>query len=105
MERFSHLVLRVYFSKTFSEAEFIIANAGLMWLLQEQAYHVPEQMEEANSFAQLCSVNLERGLLNLPLHLPANSTMIFALVLGVRILLCPILLPDLANEPHRHSMR
>lgn len=54
-----------------------------MWLFQESANEGHDQMEEALPFAQLCCVNLEMALLNLPLHLPADTTMILALVLGV----------------------
>lgn len=54
-----------------------------MYLFQDVAVNEPDQ-EDTLSFAHLCCINLETALASLPLHLPTNATMIFALVLGVR---------------------
>ncbi|KAF7542595.1 hypothetical protein G7Z17_g11445 [Cylindrodendrum hubeiense] len=50
IEHFSDLCLRVYFSKDFSEADFIIANAGLLYLFQYCANDTSDERNEALSF-------------------------------------------------------
>ncbi|KAH7120307.1 hypothetical protein B0J13DRAFT_457112, partial [Dactylonectria estremocensis] len=82
IEHFSDLCLRVYFSKDFSESDFIIANAGLLYLFQDYANRIPDERNEALSFVQMCHTNLETALAILPLHLPTNIRTILALVLG-----------------------
>lgn len=90
MDSFSDICLGVYFSEDYSESDFIISNTGMMYLFQEFGYSKPEgkEREENLSYATMCRVNLETALSNLPLHLPANSGMIRALLLGVSLPLC-----------------
>ena len=83
LDNFSDICLGVYFSEDYSEAEFIISNSGMMYLFQELAGSEPESKEENLSYFEMCRTNVETALNNLPLHLPANSNMIAALVLGV----------------------
>ncbi|KAF4465681.1 hypothetical protein FALBO_7477 [Fusarium albosuccineum] len=83
-EKSSSLCLVIYFSKSYSHAEFIITNAGLMYLFQDHAERVVEQRNESLSYAHMNRVNLETALANLPLNLPGDFNTIFALVLGVR---------------------
>ncbi|KAM5383562.1 hypothetical protein ACJZ2D_002011 [Fusarium nematophilum] len=84
LEHFSGLCLNVYFSEDFSEADFIIANAGLLYLFWERSKRSPDQNErdESERYMQMLRSNLETTLANLPLHLPANSSTISALILG-----------------------
>ncbi|KAH7008472.1 hypothetical protein EDB80DRAFT_716630 [Ilyonectria destructans] len=84
LDNFSDICLGVYFSEDYSESDFIISNTGMMYLFQEVGYSKPEgkEREENLSYATMCRVNLETALSNLPLHLPANSSMIRALILG-----------------------
>jgi hypothetical protein len=79
----SSICLRVYFSEDFSEADFIIANSGLLQLFIVQSEEVPDNTDGLN-YAHICRTNLETALVNLPLHLPATLDMIAALLLGVR---------------------
>ncbi|KAH6952454.1 fungal-specific transcription factor domain-containing protein [Ilyonectria sp. MPI-CAGE-AT-0026] len=83
MQRFPDLCLNVYFSEDHSEADFIAANAGLHSLFCDYAAHVPPELKEENlAYARMCRANLETALSNLPLHLPATSDMIAALLFG-----------------------
>ncbi|KAL5615984.1 hypothetical protein FOBRF1_004732 [Fusarium oxysporum] len=77
----SSICLRVYFSEDFSEADFIIANSGLLQLFIEKSEEIPDKTESLN-YAHTCRTNLETALVNLPLHLPATLDMISALLLG-----------------------
>lgn len=81
LDDFSEICLRIYVSKDFSEADFIISNIGMMYLFQELSCSTDK--EENLSYFEMCRINVETALGNLPLHLPANQTMIAALVLGV----------------------
>ncbi|KAH6972727.1 hypothetical protein BKA56DRAFT_493048 [Ilyonectria sp. MPI-CAGE-AT-0026] len=80
LDDFSEICLRIYVSKDFSEADFIISNIGMMYLFQELSCSTDK--EENLSYFEMCRINVETALGNLPLHLPANQTMIAALVLG-----------------------
>lgn len=82
MGNLSSICLRVYFSEHFSEADFIIANSGLLQVFIEQSEGLPDKTESLN-YAHICRTNLETALVNLPLHLPATLDMISALLLGV----------------------
>ncbi|KAI5461500.1 fungal-specific transcription factor domain-containing protein [Mariannaea sp. PMI_226] len=84
LEDFSEICMGVYFSQDYSEADFIIANAGMHSLLWESAYAMAdsEEKEEELSYVRMCRTNLETALSALPLHLPANPSMISALLLG-----------------------
>ncbi|KAK7699663.1 hypothetical protein SLS64_011436 [Diaporthe eres] len=83
MRDFSDICLQVYFSETFSEMDFIIVNAGLYSLFGDYSHHVPS--EEKHTYlghADTCLVNLETTLSSLPLHLPATSDAVTALLFG-----------------------
>lgn len=82
MGNLSSICLRVYFSEEISEADFIIANSGLLRLFVEQSEEISDKTESLN-YAHVCRTNLETALFNLPLHLPATPLMISALLLGV----------------------
>lgn len=105
MDSFSDICLGVYFSEDYSESDFIISNTGMMYLFQEVGYSKPEgkEREENLSYATMCRVNLETALSNLPLHLPANSGMIRALILGVSLPIYPsthfLILGELTMHP------
>lgn len=84
MRDFSDICLQVYFSDSFSETEFIIVNAGLYSLFGDYSNHAPA--EEKGSYlghAHACRANLETALSDLPLHLPATSDAVTALLFGV----------------------
>lgn len=83
LENFSELCLHVYFSENYSQADFITANAGLMYLYMEYMSRTPEKEDEIQPYVEMCRSNLQTALANLPLHLPATSRMIGALLLGV----------------------
>ncbi|KAH7018780.1 fungal-specific transcription factor domain-containing protein [Ilyonectria destructans] len=83
MQRFPGLCLNVYFSEDHSEADFIAVNAGLHSLFWDYAAHVPPELKEENlAYARMCRANLQTAFSNLPLHLPASSDMIVALLFG-----------------------
>ncbi|KAL6410631.1 hypothetical protein AUP68_07059 [Ilyonectria robusta] len=82
LENFSELCLHVYFSENYSQADFITANAGLLNLFSDYVSRTPEKEDEMLPYLQMCRSNLETALANLPLHLPATSRMIGALLLG-----------------------
>ncbi|KAF5010763.1 hypothetical protein FDECE_3093 [Fusarium decemcellulare] len=84
LEHFSGICLNVYFSEDFSEADFILANAGLLYLFWEHAQRLKDstEREEYEKYVEILKGNLETALANLPFHLPASSSMISALLLG-----------------------
>lgn len=83
-QRFTDMCLDVYFNDNHSEANFITVNAGLYSLFRDYIFHVSAQEKEAyTAHSILCRDNLETALSNLPLHLPATTDMILALVFGV----------------------
>ncbi|KAK0641369.1 hypothetical protein B0T16DRAFT_214065 [Cercophora newfieldiana] len=83
IQRFPETCMSVYFSDDYTEADFIVVNAGLHILFWTYArFGKPEAMEQYLRMSQLCAVNLESALANLPLHLPATSDHILALVAG-----------------------
>ncbi|CAF3543745.1 unnamed protein product [Fusarium graminearum] len=82
-QRFTDMCLDVYFNDNHSEANFITVNAGLYSLFRDYIFHVSAQEREAyTAHSILCRDNLETALSNLPLHLPATTDMILALVFG-----------------------
>jgi len=86
MLQFSETCLSVYFSTDYSEADFIIVNMGLRYLFWTYSHEAPpEEREELEEFSRLCSANLETALSILPLHVPATTDMITALILGVTL--------------------
>lgn len=83
MKRFPDTCLNVYLSEEHSEAEYIIVNAGLYSLAEDYASAVEgEEAEEYKMFGRQLRCNLETSLANLPLHLPATTDMVVALVFG-----------------------
>ncbi|KIL84037.1 fungal specific transcription factor domain-containing protein [Fusarium avenaceum] len=82
-QRFTDMCLDVYFNDNHSEASFITVNAGLYSLFCDYSLRVDtSEREQYITYAHLCRDNLETVLSNLPLHLPANSDMILALLFG-----------------------
>lgn len=82
--QFPDMCVGVYFSDDYPEADYISVNAGLHSLFWDYASQLPaEHREEHFKFSRRCRENLEAALANLPLHLPATSNTILALILGV----------------------
>lgn len=80
------MCLGVYFSDDYPGVDIITVNAGLYSLFSDYAFQLPEEhRDEYVGFACLCRANLEAALADLPLHLPANSSAILALIFGVSI--------------------
>jgi hypothetical protein len=76
--------MSVYFSSTYSVAEFIIVNAGLSALFFVFGQFLPlAETKEYKHFSLHCSRNTEIALAGLPLHLPATPDYITALLCGV----------------------
>lgn len=86
LNQFSDMCLGVYFSDDYPDVDVITVNAGLHSLFSDYAFQLSEQhREEYFGFASLCRANLEAALADLPLHLPATSNTIVALMFGVSI--------------------
>ncbi|CAG8947963.1 unnamed protein product [Penicillium salamii] len=80
---FSDMCLGVYFSDDYPGVDVITVNAGLHSLFSDYALQLPEEhRQEYLGFASLCRTNLEAALTDLPLHLPATSSAILALIFG-----------------------
>lgn len=78
------MCLGVYFSDDYPGVDFITVNAGLHSLFSDYAFQLPEDArEEYLGYASSCRANLEVALSDLPLHLPATSNAILALIFGV----------------------
>lgn len=79
---------RVYFAtEDFSQATFIIVNAGLYYLLQEKIAldtlaGNQDEVATNQEYQNMCRDNLETSLANLPLILSAQRQNVEALVLG-----------------------
>lgn len=86
MQPFGDLCLEVYFGDDFSPFDFMSVNAGLHSLFWDYAL-VPDvsdsEKEQHMAYSRLCRDNLEIGLANLPLHLPASSKVIASLLFAV----------------------
>ncbi|KAH3269453.1 hypothetical protein KXW55_003958 [Aspergillus fumigatus] len=83
LNQFSDMCLGVYFSDDYPDVDVITVNAGLHSLFSDYAFQLSEQhREEYFGFASLCRANLEAALADLPLHLPATSNTIVALMFG-----------------------
>jgi len=80
--------MNVYFSDDYTEADFIIVNTGLHLLFWTYSSFTQDEAEEYKRHSRLCAINLETALSNLPLHLPATSDHILALICGVWFLHC-----------------
>lgn len=84
MHQFSKTCLEVYFSEQYSEADFIIVTAGLNSIFMDYSNIVSgEERERCLKYSHLCRAHLETALSGLPLHLPATSKTIAALIFGV----------------------
>ncbi|KAK1840417.1 fungal specific transcription factor domain-containing protein [Colletotrichum chrysophilum] len=83
MQQFSKTCLEVYFSEQYTETDFIIVTAGLHSIFKDYSNIVSgEEKERCLKHANLCRAHLETALSGLPLHLPATSKTIIALVFG-----------------------
>ncbi|RSL53192.1 hypothetical protein CEP53_007829 [Fusarium sp. AF-6] len=84
LERFSSVCMNVYFVEDFSESDFILTNAGLLYLFFERAQRSmdKDEREDLEQYIPMLQKNLETALANLPFHLPLTSSMISALLLG-----------------------
>lgn len=86
VHRFPETCMSVYFSDDYNEADFILVNAGLQVLYWTYAVMLQsDEMEDYKRYSRMCAVNLETALANLPLHLPATSDHILALLAGVSV--------------------
>lgn len=63
--------------------DFIIVNAGLNSIFRDYSSIVSAEKERYLGYANLCREHLETALSTLPLHIPATSKGIIALVFGV----------------------
>lgn len=85
VHHFPETCLSIYLSEKYNEADFIMVNACLHYLFETYSYQLAgEEQAEYRRLSKLCGANLETALANLPLHLPANTNTIAALLLGVR---------------------
>ncbi|KAL2130827.1 hypothetical protein VTI74DRAFT_5870 [Chaetomium olivicolor] len=82
MDRFETTCLAVYMADKYNAAKFITVNVGLHFLFTAYAQEVAEKQHEYLGLSRICAANVETALSNLPLHLPASSDAIVALVLG-----------------------
>lgn len=85
VENFAEACRRVYFAlDDFSQATFIIVNAGLYYLFQEKSVTADSDaaVAEYTGYYELCRDNLETGLANLKFFLGASMETIEALLLG-----------------------
>lgn len=85
VENFAEACRRVYFAlDDFSQATFIIVNAGLYYLFQEKSVTAESDaaVAEYTGYYELCRDNLETGLANLKFFLGASMETIEALLLG-----------------------
>lgn len=85
VENFAEACRRVYFAlEEFSQATFIIVNAGLYYLFQEKSVTAESDaaVREYTGYYELCRNNLETGLANLKFFLGASMETIEALLLG-----------------------
>lgn len=85
VENFAEACRRVYFAlDEFSQATFIIVNAGLYYLFQEKSVTAESDaaVREYTGYYELCRDNLETGLANLKFFLGASMETIEALLLG-----------------------
>ncbi|CAM1501549.1 Fc.00g035330.m01.CDS01 [Cosmosporella sp. VM-42] len=82
---FSNLCRIVYFpTDDFSDATFTIVNVGLYYMFLEQHSLAIDQAtkEEYEPYLQMCRVNVETALANLPLFMSAKVENVKALFLG-----------------------
>lgn len=85
VENFAEACRRVYFAlDEFSQATFIIVNAGLYYLFQEKSVTAESDaaVREYTGYYEMCRNNLETGLANLKFFLGASMETIEALLLG-----------------------
>ena len=83
---FSNLCRIVYFpTEDFSDATFTIVNVGLYYMFLEQHSLAIDKAtkEEYEPYLQMCRVNVETALANMPLFMSAKVENVKALFLGV----------------------
>lgn len=76
----------VYFAtEDISDSLFLIVNIGLCNLFAEQHALNPDpgRRDEYHSYIELCRINIETGLANLPLWMTPKVENVQALLLGV----------------------
>lgn len=86
MQSFGDLCLKVYFGEDVSPYDIISVNAGLyslFWDYASTAKMSEDDKEHNMAYARLCRNNLETGLAEIPLHVPASADVIAALLFGV----------------------
>lgn len=91
IDEFTDKCQKVYFSiEDFSDATYILVNAGLYYIFIEQAFGADDLplKQQYQSFQRLCQINLETALSRLPLFLPGRAESIQALLLGVSDDIC-----------------
>ncbi|KLU88543.1 fungal specific transcription factor domain-containing protein [Magnaporthiopsis poae ATCC 64411] len=84
-DEFVEMCRNVYFNADdFTEATFIIVNAGLYHIFAEESYATdnPSLRQEYQGYEELCQENLEAAFARLPLCLPATPQNIKALLIG-----------------------
>ncbi|KAJ3547328.1 hypothetical protein NM208_g1568 [Fusarium decemcellulare] len=92
------LCLKVYFSPTYSESDFIILNIALYFVYCHQSIPSSGQADEDNSWDKYqlqCAANAEKALAALSLHINPTYDMVLALVFGA-IYFVETLKPSLA---------
>ncbi|KAK7418060.1 hypothetical protein QQX98_004199 [Neonectria punicea] len=85
IREFSSLCRMVYFpAEDFSDATFVVVNAGLYYMFLEQHSFATDKAtkEEYEPYIQICRVNLETALANMSLFMSAKIETIQALLLG-----------------------
>lgn len=83
---FSGLCRVVYFpTEDFSDAAFIIVNAGLYYMFLEQHSFAQDKAtkEEYEPYIQTCRINLETALANMSMFVSAKIETVQSLLLGV----------------------
>lgn len=83
----------MYFAvEDYNKAELIIANGYLSYVLFE--HHATTGFHKSQEYGQLCRENLEAGISQLSLILPATMEIVAALTLGVSLHIAPELKYD-----------
>jgi hypothetical protein len=87
IDLFISYMIRVYYPGTFTDADFIIVNAGLYTLFTERMLleKDPQLIEAIQVHVVTAKENFEAALSCLPLTVPATMDYVLALALGVRL--------------------
>ncbi|KAK6530829.1 hypothetical protein TWF281_007666 [Arthrobotrys megalospora] len=84
VEDFVDSCRKIYFpTEDYNIAIFITVNICLYYLFQENTIMEDFSSEECQKYHLMCRDNVETGLANLPLLLPARKDMVEALILGI----------------------